>query len=141
MAATAASHLAWKHFLTISENMELTHLLGVLQKCDCRFLVIPFCCGVEIHSNDVPKNVCEITFRFRHFKRKLFLPQRGRKQKVTMGRVTEAGLSQEVRGSSGARTRVRVQPCRTGLVVRSPLGRSAEGFLCGRLAPRRRTLT
>lgn len=29
--------------------MELTHLVGVLQKCDCRFLVISFCFGVKIH--------------------------------------------------------------------------------------------
>lgn len=45
----------------------------------------------------MPENVCKITYRFRHLKRKLFLPGRGRKQKVTVGREVRAGLSKEVR--------------------------------------------
>lgn len=45
----------------------------------------------------MPANVCKITYRFRHPKRKLFLPGRGRKQKVPVGRDVAAGPSGEVR--------------------------------------------
>lgn len=88
-------HLAWKDFLSSQNTVELTHLLGVLQKCDCRFLADSILLWCQISTNNVPKNVCKITCRFRHFKKKLFLPQPGRKQKVAIGREARAGLRKE----------------------------------------------
>lgn len=77
--------------------MELTHLVGVLRKCDRRFLVISFCFGVKEFIQSCAKKMCVKSHADLDPSRGSYFYHSRKENKVTIGSKAKAGLNKEAR--------------------------------------------
>lgn len=134
MLSFECSILPGSIFSLSEKTVEVTHLVGVSQKCDCGSLAISFCFRVRIHPTMCQKMCVKSHTDLDTSRGSYFYHGGGRNQKVTSGGEAKAGLSEAGSLWSAGPGQLVLQPCQNGLGLRRGRGGSSEEFLCKRPA-------